>query len=147
MSKLSPSARLALDAAIRDTIVAAYSHWRTYPIVSGKRCKPEPVIVAATLVALLSTTRNVVTQANVASALRRLVTSGELEVSTATIGTTEFKSGREIKAYSPATRYDVFFVDGSRALCNVNAVQCDAAIAQFGLVDTYRVSVSDRVAG
>lgn len=141
MSTLSPSARLVLETAVRDVVVSSYQHWQTYPIVNGKRCRPEPVIAASTLRALLSTVKQSVSLASVAAACRRLVASGELELSTALL------DGKEVRAYSPATRYDVFFADGSRALCNANAVQIEAAIANFGLVGTYRVSVSDRVSG
>ena len=141
MSTLSSAARLALETAVRDVVVASYQHWQTYPIVNGKRCKAEPVVAASTLRALLSTVKQSVSLASVAAACRRLVASGELESSTTLL------DGKEIRAYSPATRYDVFFADGSRALCNANAVQIDAAIANFGLVGTYRVSVSDRVSG
>ena len=142
MSTLSASARLALETAIRDVVVSSYQHWQTYPIINGRRCKAEPVIAAATLQAVLSTVKQSVSLASVSAALRRLVASGELELSIAVDA-----NGKQVRAYSPAPRFDVFFADGSRAWCNANGVQIDAAIANFGLVGTYRVSVSDRVSG
>lgn len=139
----SPAARLAIETAVLAAVVATYDHWKTYPIVNGKRCKAEPVVTASYVVGCdPAATMVPLTLAQVRAALNRLVVSGELERSTAL----QPGAGREVQAYSPAARFDLY--SGDALMCgNINAVQCDAAIVNFGIQDARRVSVSDRVGG